>query len=147
MATLVAAATFGAVLTLPATALAQANPAAAGGRTAPPQAIVSLYRVAPGQHLAFLKWMAAQEEISKAAGVAASKWYAHTDGDQWDYMVVSPITTPAQDAKIEELSKSRGAPSGLRGSLEFRKYMAWHTDTYVAGPMTVAELVSAAGGM
>ena len=38
------------------------------------RAIVSLYRIAPGKQLDFLKWMAAREAIDRAAGVAATQW-------------------------------------------------------------------------
>src|SRR3954470_11271949 len=62
-----------------------------------PQYIVSLYRAAPGQQVALLKWMAAQDRASVAAGLAASQIYVHTSGDSWDYMVINPVTTKAQD--------------------------------------------------
>ena len=35
----------------------------------PPTAIVSLYRIAPGKHLDFLKWMAEAAAVNKEAGV------------------------------------------------------------------------------
>ena len=38
-----------------------------------PQYIVSLYRAAPGQQVALLKWMANQDRAATAAGVAASR--------------------------------------------------------------------------
>jgi len=108
--------------------------------------IVSLYRVAPGQHIAFLEWMAANEAAASQAGVPASQWYAHMNGDAWDYLVIAPETTDEQDAAVDAALQAQGRPTGPAGGIEFRRYMAWHTDTFVAGPMTAAELLAAVGG-
>jgi hypothetical protein len=108
--------------------------------------IVSLYRVAPGQHMAFLEWMAANEAAAAQAGVAASQWYAHMNGDAWDYLMIAPETTDEQDAAVDAALQAQGRPTGPAGGIEFRRYMAWHTDTFVAGPMTAAELLALIGG-
>ncbi|HKY59726.1 MAG TPA: hypothetical protein VJP59_01835 [Gemmatimonadota bacterium] len=108
--------------------------------------IVSLYRVAPGQHVAFLEWMAGNEAAAAQAGVPASQWYAHINGDAWDYLVIAPETTDEQDAAVEAALQAQGRPTGPAGGIEFRRFMAWHTDTFVAGPMTAAELLTMVGG-
>lgn len=108
--------------------------------------IVSLYRVAPGQHLAFLEWMATGEAAAAQAGVPASQWYAHMNGDAWDYLVIAPETTDEQDAAIDAALQAQGQPTGPAGGIEFRKYMAWHTDTYAAGPMSAADLLATVRG-
>jgi len=59
-----------------------------------PRAIVSMYQIAPGKHLEFLKWLAARDEASKAAGLPAGQLYAHTNGASWDYVVIAPELTP-----------------------------------------------------
>lgn len=120
---------------LAAPAFAQQDPAPAAG-----QAVVSLYRVAPGQHAAFLKWMAEQEAISIAAGVAPSQWYAHLEGDSWDYVQIGPVTTPEQDKAVEERMRTNGKPTGFKAGLRFRQYVASHTDTIAAGPYSAAQL-------
>lgn len=112
--------------------------------TLPGQVLVSIYHVAPGKHLDFLKWMAAQEAVAKEAGVDSGKWYAHANGDSWDYVVIGSITTDEQDSKIEELSKKKGLATGFKASLEFRQYMASHSDTYAIGPTSATALVEAA---
>ena len=48
------------------------------------QAIVSLYHVAPGQHINFLEWQAAREAVNQSLGFPATSRYAHLDGDSWD---------------------------------------------------------------
>ena len=111
----------------------------------PPEVIVSLHRAAPGKQLDMLKWLAENDAIAREAGVAASQVYAHTNGDSWDYMVISAIPTAEQEAKIEEINKKRGRKTGFAASLEFRAVVASHTDTHAVGPMSAADLVVAAG--
>jgi hypothetical protein len=110
-----------------------------------PQHIVSLYRAAPGQQVALLKWMAAQDRASAAAGVAASQVYVHISGDSWDYLVINPVTTDAQDDAIEAAAKQMGVVSGPRASIQFRTMIASHTDTTAAGPRTAAQILATLG--
>lgn len=110
----------------------------------PGKAIVSLYHVAPGQQAGFLKWLDQQDRISDAAGVAKSQLYAHTDGDSWDYMVIYPVTTEAQDKATDAAAKRMGV-NPMRGGLELRKYIASHTDTFTRGPMSAADYLALLG--
>ena len=110
----------------------------------PPTARIALYRLAPGKQLDFLKWMAENDAIAKEAGVPASQVYVHTNGDAWDYMQIAPDLTKEQQAKVDEVTKKRGRKTGLQASLEFRTFVAWHTDTDTVGPMTAAEIVAMA---
>jgi hypothetical protein len=110
-----------------------------------PQHIVSLYRAAPGQQVALLKWMAKQDQASAAAGVAASQIYVHTSGDSWDYLVINPVTTKAQDDAIDAAAKRMGIASGPRASIEFRTMIATHTDTTANGPQTATQILAALG--
>jgi membrane-bound lytic murein transglycosylase B len=118
-----------------------ATPAAAqeAGR-----AIVQIYHVAPGQHVAFLKWLDQQDRVAAAAGVARGQLYAHTDGDSWDYLVISPATTEAQDAAIDAAGKKMGI-NMMRGGIELRKYITSHTDTFTRGPMSAADYLATLG--
>ena len=127
-----------------AAALAFAAPTVAGAQSAPTQ-IVSLYRAAPGQQVALLKWLEQQERVAAAAGVPASQLYVHADGDSWDYMLVSPATTPAQDAATEAAARKMGVANGPRAGIELRKYIAIHTDTFVRGPSSVSDYLAAIG--
>lgn len=120
---------------------AHAQTAATGTQ---PHAVVSLYRVAPGKHLGFLKWMAARDRVAHDAGLPATRWYAHVNGDAWDYVAIGPETTPEQDRKVDELSRQRGLSTGMKASLEFRGMIAWHTDTMTIGPVAAGDLLKMA---
>lgn len=108
------------------------------------RARISIYEVAPGRDLDFLRWLAARAEVAKEAGVPAAELYAHTDGDRWDYLILWPITTPEQDRKMDELAVGKGLKVGFPAALEFRELLSSHTDTYVNGPTTAAALLAAA---
>jgi len=124
-----------------ALAFAFATPAAA--QTAP-SAIVSIYHVAPGQQVGFLKWLAHQDEMAASAGVAKSQLYIHTDGDSWDYVVIAPDTTDAQDDAIDAVATKMGM-NPRRGGLDLRKYITSHTDTFVRGPTTAGDYLAFVG--
>ena len=113
---------------------------------APGKALVALYRVAPGKHLDFLKWMAAREAVDKELGMPATQWYMHTNGDSWDFVAIAPALTEAQQAKVDALATKKGLKTGLQASLEFRQFVSTHTDTFVNGPTTATQLVQQAQG-
>ncbi len=119
------------------------------GKDEPGRATVSIYRVAPGLHLDFLKWMAQREAIDREVGAPATQWYAHTDGDAWDYLAVTPQLDPAAqaelDKKVDAAAKKRGLTTGMKAGLELRKYMSWHTDTATRGPVTAQAMIDEAG--
>jgi hypothetical protein len=110
----------------------------------PSRALITIYRVAAGKHLDFLKWLADQEAIAREAGVPASQFYSHTDGDSWDYLNIAPALTDAQQAKVDEASRKRGRKTGFAAGLEFRTFVSSHTDTFAIGPVSAADLVSMA---
>ena len=103
--------------------------------------IVSIYHVAPGKQVDFLKWAAEQDGFAKEAGVPASQWYAHQEGDSWDYIGISPATTPEQDKKVDEVAKKHGNKTGMAAGLVMRQYISRHTDTYAYGPVSAADLL------
>jgi hypothetical protein len=111
----------------------------------PPKARIALYRAAPGQQVALLRWLASQDRAAQAAGIPVSQLYAHTDGDSWDYLAIDPVTTPAQDAAMEAAQRKMGLGTGPAQSLELRKYISMHTDTFTIGPVTAAQYLALAG--
>lgn len=108
-------------------------------------AIVSTYHAAPGHQVALLKWLAERERISAAAGVAPSRLYVHQDGAGWDYLLISPVTTEAQDDAMDAAARKMGLGAGPGVGIELRKHIADHSDTVVRGPMSVADYLTALG--
>jgi len=112
----------------------------------PGTVLISIYHIAPGQHLAFLKWIAAREEVAHDLGQPTSHFFAHQDGASWDYLAIGPATTEEQDKAADDLATERGLTTGFPASIEFRQYVASHTDTYALGPISAADLVRRAEG-
>ena len=137
----------GTLALLGAVALAVAAPrwSADGDKKDSRRARITIYRIAPGKQLDFLKWMAEASAINKEAGVPDDHWYAHTNGDSWDYLHIAPDLSKEQSARVDEITKKHGRKTGFAASLEIRTFVAWHTDTFVTGPVSAADLVSAAG--
>ena len=118
---------------------------AQAGSPEPPRARIALYRAAPGQQVALLKWLAQQDRVAQSVGIAGSKLYAHTDGDSWDYLAIDPVTTKEQDDALDAAAKKMGIAAGPASSIEFRKYIAVHTDTFAIGPVTPAQYLTMIG--
>lgn len=108
-----------------------------------PRMLVEIYRIAPGQHAAFLEAIAKYDEANRMAGLPPRQLYVHSDGAEWDFMLIQPASTPddkkaALDAAWEKLK----LPSGPDFFIEFRKFIASHTDTFVSGPTTAADYLA-----
>lgn len=108
-----------------------------------PRMVVEIYRIAPGQHAAFLQAIAKYDEANLKAGLPARQLFVHSQGANWDFMLLQPAVTPedkvdALNAAWEEL----GLPSGADFFISFRKFIASHEDTTVLGPTTAAEYLA-----
>ncbi|MBC7991304.1 MAG: hypothetical protein H7Y19_17220 [Luteimonas sp.] len=111
----------------------------------PGSAVVSIYRVAPGKHLEFMKWMAAREASDRGLGIPVTQWYSHQTGDSWDYVAIAPDIDDAMSDKSDAAASKQGLATGMRASLEFRQLMGSHTDTIAMGPYTAEQIVAEAG--
>ncbi len=105
------------------------------------ESIVSIYRIAPGQHMAFLQFMADGEAAAQDAGVPAPQWYVH-QRRQLRFALDRTGATDEHNEAVDAASRARGLKTGGQGAIEFRSFVAWHTDTFVGGPMTAAELLA-----
>jgi hypothetical protein len=129
------------IATVPSDCIAQGG----SPRSATPgTVIITLYHVATGKHLDFLRFVAEGDATAKEAGVPATQWFAHVDGDSWDYLAIAPVTTPEQDAKLDAAARKRGQPVGAANGIALRQFISSHTDTYSRGPMSAGDLLAAA---
>jgi hypothetical protein len=112
----------------------------------PPTSVVSIYHIAPGKHVDFLKWMAAREAVDAEAGVQATQWYVHVTGDSWDFVSIAPDMDDATADKVDEMARARGLKVGPPASIELRTLIGSHTDTITRGRMSAARLLQGATG-
>jgi hypothetical protein len=102
--------------------------------------VIEIYRIAPGQHVAFLRMIALFDEANRMAGVAPRELYVHSDGGSWDFLLIQPAELPPEQSKaVGEALKKLNAPSGPRFFAEFRVFIAEHTDTFAEGPITAKD--------
>lgn len=106
-----------------------------------PNMQVEIYRIAPGQHVAFLKLIAMYDAANVEAGLPPRQLYVHQDGADWDFMIIQSAEdwTDEQRTKFRAALQRMGAPTGAKFFIEVRKLMAGHTDTVVSGPTTAAD--------
>lgn len=104
---------------------------------------IELYRIAPGQHEAFLRFIARCDEVNRIAGVAPRQLFVHSDGAEWDFMLLQPAHySAAEQARIDAAWDKSGMPSGADFFVAIRKFIATHTDTTVRGPTTAADYLA-----
>jgi hypothetical protein len=127
---------FGSFAVLASAQTAPASPA----RAVEQESQVEIYRIAPGEHEAFLKFVALCDEANKEAGMAPRQLYVHQDGANWDFLIIQPLHNTAEQDRAWEAAAARlGLPHGGNFFLAIRKFVAEHTDTAVTGPTTAAE--------
>jgi hypothetical protein len=96
-----------------------------------PRKLVEIYRIAPGQHEAFVRLLAKFDEANVEAGIPPRELYVHQDGANWDFMLIQNADyTDEQSAKIGPAFERLGLPRGAKFFVEFRKLIAEHSDTF-----------------
>ena len=75
--------------------------------------LVEIYRIAPGQHEAFMRMIALFDEANRRAGLPPRQLYVHQDGADWDFMLIQPAETPDDKEKaLADAYKALNTPSG-----------------------------------
>lgn len=120
-------------------ALAASSSAWAQEGTAAPRTMIEIYKIAPGQHEAFLKEIARYDEANRLAGVPPRQLYVHSDGADWDFILIQPDEYPPEkQAALDKAWKQLGLPTGADFFLNYRRFVADHTDTVAIGPTSAA---------
>ena len=110
---------------------------------APTKLLVEIYRIAPGQHTAFLEAIAKYDQANKMAGLPPRQLYVHRDGASWDFMIIQPAEIPEdKSAALGAAWEKLGLPSGADFFLSFRQFIASHEDTFVTGPTNAADYLA-----
>lgn len=108
-----------------------------------PEAWFEVFRLAPGQHEAFIRLVAQYDEVSAAAGLPPVRLYFHENGEEWDVLILKIVgehdVTPEMEAAMAAKTRELGLPSGPAYFIESRKSFAAHTDTKATGPVSAAQ--------
>ncbi len=126
---------------------AVAGPVEAAGTTpSVPSVMIEIYRIAPGQHEAFLAEIARYDEANRIARLPPRQLYVHSDGADWDFILIQPAKTPPENAAaLDKAWKALKLPSGADFFLNYRRFIAEHTDTVASGPTTAAAYLATRG--
>jgi hypothetical protein len=83
------------------------------------------------------------DEANTLAGLPPRQLYVHQDGADWDLILIQPAKTPPEKAAaLEAAWKQLNLPSGPRFFVEFRRYIAEHSDTFAEGPTSARAWLS-----
>jgi hypothetical protein len=96
-------------------------------------------RAAPGKLLDLIDLLKEQMEVHDAAGDKRPFWWRHTQGDQWDLMMLYPMGSFAEyysKARIQHRTQAQAVSSlpQLEFKKRFQEDVAWYEDLFVMGP-------------
>jgi hypothetical protein len=127
-------------------ALAAIVTAAASEVTGPPASTKPVYlyktsfvRAAQGRLLDLIALWKERLAVLEAAGETRPFWWRHTQGDQWDLMLLTPMGSYTDYyAKARVAKRKRAAESAGLGEEAFARKLdacsSWKEDVYVLGP-------------
>jgi hypothetical protein len=96
-------------------------------------------RAAPGKLLELIDLYRSRMAVYKAAGDEAPFWWRHTQGDQWDLMLLFPMESYPKYYSADRLARrEKGAAASGISLNEFNRKLdaciSWKEDVFVLGP-------------
>jgi hypothetical protein len=130
------------LILLSAVLLSFAPPAPAQDRpSAPPSYLykTSFVRAAPGKLLELIDLLKSRMPVHDAAGDERPLWWRHTQGDQWDLMLLLPMGSYTEYYSAERIAKRKAAADASRLSQadfldRLNTCSSWKEDLFVTGP-------------
>lgn len=102
---------------------------------------VSTVRAAPGELAALLEWITALKatDFHESAGLAEPMVIRHTQGDQWDLLLISPMESWRVHFEDEAATARQSAAAEHADLLaEYDELVAFHEDHFAYGPPLTA---------
>jgi len=131
----------------------QAASAGAAPQSAEPDYLykTTFVRAAPGRLLDLIALTKGRMAVVDAAGDERPLWWRHTQGDQWDLMLLSPMGSYAEYYSKDRISRRWNAEAASPLSeKDFRAGLdacsSWREDVFVMGP-SLEDLRKASDGM
>lgn len=111
---------------------------------ADPKAIyqITIWKIHPGRHADFIRYMQSWEEVYAEIGLPPIKWYRKISGDSYDFVSIDHPFNYKKELEMEQAGKKRGLPTGYNYTLKLNEYVDSYTTTYVEGPQSMAELLN-----
>jgi len=120
---------------------AKTAPAADGPQSAEPTYLykTTFVRAAPGKLLELIGLYKSRMTVVDASGDERPLWWRHTQGDQWDLMLLFPMGSYSEYYSKERLSRrTKAAETSPLSQKEFKNILdscsSWREDVFVLGP-------------
>lgn len=100
---------------------------------------ITMVRAAPGKLFSLIEMYQKRMPVYDASGDERPLWMRHTQGDQWDLMLIFPLGSfsayysPQRVARRDRAARDAGMPQPEFARL-FYENAGWHEDIYVEGP-------------
>ena len=95
-------------------------------------------RAAPGKLLELIDLLKERMDWYDSVGDERPFWWRHTQGDQWDLMILYPIKSYTEYYSKNRIKRRNKAQSGALSPLEFKTHfhecVSWYEDLFVMGP-------------
>ena len=96
---------------------------------------VTTYRATPGRMLELIELLKAQRTALPTQGDAAPILMRHTQGDQWDVLVMYPLESYAAYYAPDRMARrAEAAEANAAVEAQFKELVAWREDLYAFGP-------------
>lgn len=130
------------LILLSAVLLSFAPPAPAHDRPFTPPSYLyktTFVRAAPGKLLELIDLIKARMPVIDAAGDERPLWWRHTQGDQWDLMLLRPMGSYAEYYSAERIAKRKAAADAsplpeAQFADRTNACISWKEDLFVLGP-------------
>jgi hypothetical protein len=116
-------------------------PVSAGPQSSEPTFLykTTFVRAAPGKLLDLIALYKSRRPVDDASGDTPPFWWRHTQGDQWDLMLLFPMgsyTEYYSKAKLARREKAASAPGLSAGEFaqKLNACISWREDVFVMGP-------------
>jgi len=96
-------------------------------------------RAAPGKLLDLIDLFKGQMSVHDASGDKSPFWWRHTQGDQWDLMMLYPMESYTEYYSKERIKRRTHAQdnssiSSMELKKRFQEDVSWYEDIFVMGP-------------
>lgn len=121
---------------------ARPEPAAIAAEAAWPDAWFEIFRLAPGKHEEFVRFVAQGDEILAAGDLPPTQLFFHESGENFDVILFKPgrpDPTPEQEAAMAKKGKELGVPTGPAYFVYLRELVATHSDSHAVGPISAGQ--------
>ena len=102
---------------------------------------ITVWKIHPGKHVEFIKYMQEWEEVFEEIKEPPMKWYRKISGDSYDFVSISPPFNYKVEQAMEAAGKKRGLPIGYNYTLKLNEFSDSYTSTIVEGPQSMADLL------